>query len=82
MLPMPASLTLGWRVGADRFSAEIALDAAEVVAAFRKLAASERPGPMSLVLEPAGGGATVDVFLRHGELVYRFSRATVEIYGS
>lgn len=82
MLPMPASLTLGWRAGSERYSADIALDAAEVVAAFRKLADSERPGPLSLVLEPAGGGATVDLFLRRGELVYRFARTTVEIYGS
>jgi len=80
-LPMPASMRLIWYAGGARHSAEIALDPVETVAAFRKLADSGRAGPMTLVVEPAGNAATVDVFLRRGELVYRFARKNVEVYG-
>ena len=80
-LPMPASLTLTWKAAASHYSADIGLDTDETVAAFRKLAAGNGPEPMSLVLEPSGNGATVDLFLRGGELVHRFARKTVKVYG-
>ncbi|MDB5696989.1 MAG: hypothetical protein JWN21_2532, partial [Sphingomonas bacterium] len=81
LLPMPASLTLAWRSPAGGLSADITLDPDESVAAFRKLSGSDRPGPMTLMLEPSGTGDTVDVFLRRGDLVYRFKNTKVQVFG-
>lgn len=82
MLPMPEKLKLNWRAADGGRSADIVMDPTEVMAAFKKLSAADRPGPMTLVLEPSGSGATVDVFLRRGELGYRFARNKVEVFGS
>ena len=81
-LPMPAALTLKWRSATGPLSAVIALDEKEVLSAFQKLSSVDRPGPMTLMLEPSGTGKPVDVFLRRGELAYRFANNKVEIFGS
>lgn len=82
-LSMPDKLLLNWQAAAgQRLSADIAFDSAEVLAAFKKLSAADRPGAMTLMLEPSPTGDTVDVFLRRGELAYRFKNTKVEVFGA
>ncbi|HEU0044502.1 DUF2931 family protein [Sphingomonas sp.] len=81
-LPVPASLRLNWRSAQGMLSADIALDPVESVAAFKKLAAADRPGAMTLMVEPSPTGDTVDVFLRRGELAYRFKNTKVQVFGA
>ena len=81
-LPMPANLTLSWRAGIDRHSADITLDPVEVVAVFRKLAAGDRQESVALVLKPVDDGKNVDVSLRRGELIHQFARTTVKVFSA
>ena len=77
----PEKLSLYWQTASGQnLTADITLDEAETMGAFRKVGALKNSEPMILTLEPSAAATTVDVKLQRGKLIHSFKNATVKIF--